>query len=99
MAPNCFRSPCRISGMGIQKNKLGSERASRGGAACGSSQNDSQDAPGEIAALRDSTGLRLWLAGKHDVVPVAEDKNLRRAPNNVFQFDHGAHAQSKLPQQ
>jgi hypothetical protein len=27
MAPNCFRSPCRISGMGIQKNKPGSERA------------------------------------------------------------------------
>ena len=27
MVPNCFRSPCRISGMGIQKNKPGSERA------------------------------------------------------------------------
>ena len=25
MAPNCFRSPCRISGMG-QNNKPGSER-------------------------------------------------------------------------
>jgi hypothetical protein len=42
MAPNCFRSPCPISGMGIQNNKPGSERASRGGAACGSSQNDSR---------------------------------------------------------
>src|SRR5260370_33823800 len=44
-------------------------------------------------------GLRLWLAGKHDVVPVAEDKNLRRAPNNAFQVYHGPHAQPKLPQQ
>jgi hypothetical protein len=58
-----------------------------------------QDAPGEIAALRESARLRLWLAGKHDVVPVAEDENLRRAPNDAFQLDHGAHAQSKLPQQ
>src|SRR6266446_7133968 len=44
-------------------------------------------------------GLRLWLAGKHDVVPVAEDKNLRRTPNNAFQVYHGPHAQPKLPQQ
>src|SRR6266542_4115678 len=52
-----------------------------------------------FAPARPVQGLSLWLAGKHDVVPVAEDENLRRAPNNAFQLDHGAHAQSKLPQQ
>src|SRR5262245_63593920 len=34
----------------------------------------------------------LWLAGEHDVVPVAEHKHLRRAPNDAFQIYHGPHA-------
>jgi hypothetical protein len=34
----------------------------------------------------------LWLAGEHDVVPVAEHKHLRRTPNDAFQIYHGPHA-------
>ena len=41
----------------------------------------------------------LWLAGKHDVVCVAEHEHLGCAPDDPLQVHHGAHAQSKLPQQ
>jgi hypothetical protein len=34
----------------------------------------------------------LWLAGEHDVVPVAEHTHLRRTPNDAFQIYHGPHA-------
>ena len=43
--------------------------------------------------------VHLWLSGKHDVVPVAEYKNLRGAPNDALQLYHGSHSQPKLPQQ
>jgi hypothetical protein len=41
----------------------------------------------------------LGLAGKHDVVPIAEDEDLGRAPNDPFQVDHRSHLQPELPQQ
>src|SRR6476646_1827281 len=51
--------------------------------------------------LRSLSGSRreLWLAGKHDVVRIAEHEHLGCAPNDPLQVYHGAHAQSKLPQQ
>src|SRR5262249_23266749 len=42
---------------------------------------------------------QLGLAGKHDIVCIAEDEHLGCAPNDPLQVYHGAHAQSKLPQQ
>ena len=37
------------------------------------------------------TEVSLWLAGTHDVVPVAEHEHLRRTPNDAFQVHHGPH--------
>ena len=39
------------------------------------------------------------LAGKHDVVGVSENENLRCAPDDPFQVHHGPHPQPELPQQ
>src|SRR6266436_9153915 len=42
---------------------------------------------------------REGLAGKDDIVGIAEYEDLRRAPNDPFQLHHRSHPQPKLPQQ